>query len=183
MPTTTGTADPDDVRSRVIWAGTIAAPPAAAWGAGPVAVGSVAVVDWFAVVGRTGVVVTPVRVWAVLAGVVGLRVLVVDVLRLLVLVVDAVGLLVLVVEAVGLLVLVVEAVGLLVLVVEVVCVVEALRVGEALRVVATAFAARSALGLRVGTPEPRVPATLVAPKVHSSTSPGAGTSPNGPRGL
>jgi hypothetical protein len=51
------------------------------------------------------------------------------------------------------------------------------------RVVGAGLAARSVLGLNPGTPEPRVPATLVAPNIQSSTSPGLGESPIGPSGL
>jgi hypothetical protein len=42
--------------------------------------------------------------------------------------------------------------------------------------------ARSVAGLKLGTPVPWVPATFVAPKIHSSTSPGLGTSPIAPSG-
>jgi hypothetical protein len=45
------------------------------------------------------------------------------------------------------------------------------------------LAALSVLGENFGTPEPRVPPTLVEPNIHSSTSPGLGTSPIGPSGL
>ncbi len=67
--------------------------------------------------------------------------------------------------------LAVEVVRLLVLVV------------EELRVVAATLAARSVLGLNLGTPEPLVPPMLVAPNIHNSTSPGRGTSPIAPSGL
>jgi hypothetical protein len=51
------------------------------------------------------------------------------------------------------------------------------------RVGGAPLAARSVLGGNLGTPEPRVPPTSVAPNIHSSTSPGLGTSPIGPSGL
>jgi hypothetical protein len=43
-------------------------------------------------------------------------------------------------------------------------------------VVSGALYARSVSGLNVGTPEPLVPLMFVPPNVHSSTSPGLGTS-------
>jgi hypothetical protein len=46
----------------------------------------------------------------------------------------------------------------------------------------TGARARSVAGLNVGTAVPWVPATSVAPKIHSSTSPGLGTSPIAPSG-
>jgi hypothetical protein len=63
-------------------------------------------------------------------------------------------------------------------------VVVAVRLGvERGRVVGAGLAGRSVLGLNPGTPEPRVPATLVAPNIQSSTSPALGESPIGPSGL
>jgi hypothetical protein len=43
--------------------------------------------------------------------------------------------------------------------------------------------ARTVSGLKLGTPEPVVPPMLVPPKIHSSTSPGFGTSLVAPRWL